>query len=70
MLEDVGFSINIVNVAGFLGSYVIPQKLLSQQKLSKPLIGLQNIMKKTPMLKQLGTNFTIVAKKQQGREKT
>jgi 2-polyprenyl-3-methyl-5-hydroxy-6-metoxy-1,4-benzoquinol methylase len=65
MLEKVGFQIQNFNIAGFLGSYFIPRKMLPSLKLAKSLITLQNILKKTPVLRLFGSNFTLVAIKRE-----
>jgi 2-polyprenyl-3-methyl-5-hydroxy-6-metoxy-1,4-benzoquinol methylase len=65
ILKKIGFQIQDVNVAGFLGSYIIPRKMLPSLKLAKSLITLQNILKKTPVLRLIGSNFTLVAIKRQ-----
>jgi 2-polyprenyl-3-methyl-5-hydroxy-6-metoxy-1,4-benzoquinol methylase len=62
-LLSAGFNIKTVEVSGFMGSYLIPNTMLSNQRLSKALIAFQQIMKKTPILRLLGSNFTVVASK-------
>lgn len=61
-LIRAGFKIEIIQISGFMGSYIFPKNLLSKQRLSNMLIFFQSIMKKVPILRLLGSNFTIVAK--------
>jgi SAM-dependent methyltransferase len=61
MLQKAGFSIEHVSTAGFLGTYCLPRKLIQNALLTDCLIKFQNVMQKIPILKYLGSNYTIVA---------
>lgn len=62
-LKKNGLRINRVEMAGFLGSNLFPEFFLRSRSALRLMIGLQGIFKKLPLLRQMGTIYTIIAEK-------
>lgn len=62
-LKKAGFKIEYVDISGFMGSYILPPKILESKWISNIMISFQNTMKKIPILRLLGSNFTVIAAK-------
>jgi len=62
-LKKAGFKIEYMDISGFMGSYILPQKILESKCISNIMISFQNTMKKIPILRLLGSNFTVIAAK-------
>jgi len=63
-LREAGFEIEEVNLAGFMGSTVLPKSFLRRKGAFSFLSFYQKIMKNFPGLRYLGSLYTIVASKE------
>lgn len=63
-LKMAGFRIKRVEMAGFMGSSFLPDFLLSNQMTIGLMTGINDILKSLPLIRQVGTIYTITAEKQ------
>jgi SAM-dependent methyltransferase len=62
-LMEAGFIIKNIHMSGFIGSNILPDKLLKNKLITDSMIFINGVMQKMPILKYLGANYTIVAVK-------
>ncbi len=62
-LETVGFTIQAIDISGFMGSSFLPQALLDKEAVIHWLGRYQRAVQKIPLLRLLGSIYTLVATK-------
>lgn len=63
MLSQAGFEVRQVNMSGFLLSSFVPRSLHTSKPILGLLTSLQNVLQTLPLLRQMGTIYTVVAQK-------
>lgn len=64
ILEQIGFKINEISMAGYMGTSFIPKSILQFDLTFNLLKNLFNLLQKTPLVRLIGTVYTIVATKE------
>lgn len=63
LLKAAGFQIKAIDVSGFMGSSLLPRSLFHKEKAARLLGRYQRIVQRTPILRSLGSIYTLVATK-------
>ena len=66
MLEKSGFEVRQIEVAGFLGSSLLPSALQQSKIVVTLLTSLQRALQSVPIFRLMGTVYTVVAQKGYG----
>jgi SAM-dependent methyltransferase len=62
-LARVGFIIEASHVSGFLGTSLLPPSFVSTHRAFRLLSRVQAVAKRSPVVKHLGTNYVVVARR-------
>lgn len=62
-LAKIGFRIQKIRMSGFMGSSWLPRSLLNHHGAQKLLVAFQKSLQRTPLVRYLGSVYTIVAVK-------
>ena len=65
-LTRIGFVVEASHVSGFLGTSLLPTSLIATQGAFRLLLRMQAAAKRVPVVKHLGTNYVVVARKPEG----
>jgi SAM-dependent methyltransferase len=63
LLRKINFKVEKIQFSGFMGTSFLPKSLVIKKSISKTLATLQKIIRKIPILRSLGSIYTIVAAK-------
>jgi lactam utilization protein B len=62
-LKKAGFLVQRIDMHGFMGSPILPERWHSSRQAAARLVLFQRIMKRLPLLRLLGSSMTVTASK-------